>query len=218
MKTYLILLTGALLATFPRFVRADVAISGRKNVSYCFQIENLNKFPDYVFLAYYDFPRHSYQVIKPGDCIVFYKLSRPTLYAIKKTEFNEADAGTTQRGQVDENVKAYFETNPNLIRSGIKISSVSSLSDQNPINGIADMLRIKALSPKSFDIAYVRVIYTYSDGSTEEKAYQKQYERPEASRKEKPASPTKDFDLLPVVGALALMGHLLVWYVRKRRL
>jgi hypothetical protein len=177
------------LLIFPLAVSADVISSGYKSVRYCFRVENINDYPDYVFIAYFQNPMGGHKVINQNDCITFYKFSNPTIYAIKRNDFNEGEISPSQQVEIWQQEKNYFNTNTRLIASGINIRSTNTVKIYDPTQQIIDVFRIGELNNFSLTISPLKVIYKYADGTSEEKFYQTPLKnidstnRPEASRK-----------------------------------
>jgi len=184
MKNLLIFLGLALMFLIPSIVSADIIEPGMKEVDYCFQVENIKDYPEYIFLSYFQEPVGGYKVINQGDCVSFYKFSNPTIYAIKKDDFNENEIGST-----DEEEKNYFQNNKNLIASGLSIKSIGSVKESDPRQEVIDVYKIDSLDSTSLKISPLKVIYKYTDGTSEEKIYQSQPnstetpQRPEPSKK-----------------------------------
>lgn len=173
----LVVLLGMIMLLLPQMVAADVIAPGIKSISYGFEISNMYDYADYVFLAHSQGPMDNYRIMTQGTSVGFYKFSTPTVYAIEKNKFNEADIGITP-----EEIKTYFENNNDLIPSGIEMDIVSTVRDTDPTNSILDVLEIKSLDANGFELVKSKVVYTYTDGSTEERLYENQDIRPAASR------------------------------------
>lgn len=184
MKKLFIFLGLALILLIPSIVSADILEPGMKEVDYCFQLENIKNYPEYVFLSYFQEPVGGHKVINQGDCVSFYKFSNPTIYAIKRSNFNENEIGST-----DEEEKNYFQNNKELIASGLNIKSIGSVKENDPRQEVIDVYKIDSLDSTSLKISPLKVIYKYTDGTSEEKIYQSQPnstatpQRPESSRK-----------------------------------
>lgn len=184
MKKLVIFLGLTLTFLIPSIVSADILEPGMKEIDYCFQVENIKDYPEYVFLSYFQEPVGGHKVINQGDCVSFYKFSNPTIYAIKKSDFNENEIGSS-----DEEEKNYFQNNKKLIASGLSIKSIGSVKVSDPRQKIVDVYKIESLDSASLKISPLKVIYTYTDGTSEEKIYQSQPnntetpQRPESSKK-----------------------------------
>lgn len=214
MRNKLIILFAFVLifSVFPQAVSADIIPTGYKGVGYCFEISNIENYLDYTFIAYFQEPMGGHKVITKDECVSFYKFSNPTIYAIKNSDFNEADIGSEY-----ENEKTYFSSNPNLLSSDIEIKSISTIPDNDPRNKIVDVLEITSLSENNFALAKSKVVYTYTDGTTEEKTYTNQNTRPEASRQ--PILPwwfaKLWYIIIPLIAVLIFVAILLIRKFRK---
>ncbi len=209
----IIILLGFVSVLLPSVVLADVIFPGPnlyKSVGYCFEISNIDDYPDYTFIAHPLAVGTGHKIIKQGDCISFYKFSRPTVYAIKNTDFDKNSIGTGY-----ENEKNYFETNTKLIPSGIEISSIGYIDSNNPLKSAVDVFSIVSLTDNGLEIEKSKVIYTYTDGTTEEKAYLHDT-RPEPSRKLFVPSWFTEFwyIILPILAAIVIVIILLL---RRRK-
>ncbi|MBD2703767.1 hypothetical protein IC229_24185 [Spirosoma sp. BT702] len=222
MKIKRLIFLSLLLANVIRCAWADVIPYDRRSVSYCFRLANINQYPKYVFIAYYPFPTPNYAIIKSGECVHFYHLSRPVICAIAKNHFREDSLRAYQQARnqsIRDKLQRYFESNPNLIRSDVKISAVSTLSKSNPTKSIEDVLTVKKLSGSTLQIDYDNVVYRYDDGTTEKKPYTEQDMRPSPSLKPKASSSKASVvgEGWLVAGGLSIVGLLSALFMRNRK-
>jgi len=212
MTNKLIILFGLILLVVPSLVSADIIPVGYKGVGYCFEVSNIEDYQDYTFIAYFQEPMGGHKVIAEDDCVSFYKFSNPTIYAIKNSDFNEEDIGSEY-----ENEKSYFNSNLNLLSSDIEIKSISTIPENDPRNKIIDVLEITSLSENNFALTKSKVVYTYTDTTTEEKTYTDQNVRPEASRQ--PILPwwfaKLWYIIIPLIAVLIFVAILLIRKFRK---
>ncbi|MCX6811470.1 MAG: hypothetical protein NT039_02140 [Candidatus Berkelbacteria bacterium] len=185
MKKLFIFLGLALTFLVPSIVSADILEPGMKEIDYCFQVENIKDYSEYVFLSYFQEPVGGHKVINQGDCVSFYKFSNPTIYAIKKGDFNENEIGST-----DEQEKNYFQNNKKLIASGLSIKSIGSVKENDPRQKVVDVYKIESLDSALLKIFPLKVIYTYTDGTSEEKIYQSQPNSTETPKRPEPSKKT----------------------------
>jgi len=194
-------------------VSADLIVPGQKSVSYCFEISNMADFPDYSFLTSITY-QGSYEganitkrvVIKSGECVVLYGIYTgypPEIYAIKTADMSK------------ENIDS--QSNPYVIPSGLHMMrGIYTLIDTDPTKSIKDYLEIVSITSDKFEIAKSKVLYTYEDGTTEEKTYTDQNVRPAPSRA--PIIPLSTHELLYLgVPAAALMIISIILVLRKSR-
>lgn len=160
-----------LLFVFPQTVSADVIEPGTKSVSWCYEISNVNDYPDYVFV-YNEERVTGHGIIHQGDCFSFYKIGLTSIYAIKKTEFNENEL----------NREFFSKNNPKLIKSNLQLNAFGSVQENDPLQKAVITLDIVSLTENNINIQKSKVIYTYTDGTSEEKVFQTQDITPESSR------------------------------------
>jgi len=150
---------------FPQISYGDGVLPGRKELFYCFIVSNVNSYPNYQFysnapLGYpLEDPFYHTEIIEENKCISFLKSSTIKISA----------------------KKIYGQGIP--IVSNLAIQAPGIVDESNPLNGITDVLTIKSIDNNNLIIEKTKVIYTYNDGTTEEKYYQNQNERPEPSKK-----------------------------------
>jgi|SRR3989338_7245983 len=216
-------------------VSADVIIPRTKSIDWCYEISNINDHPNYRFLLLDKSGLSSYSVIKQGDCISFYKLGVPSIYALTQENFNElSDELTALTGtslwssptwaQEDtlnyrENylkVENYLGNYTKFIPSNIKLDSYGVVSKNDPLEKVRIVLEISLLNRNNFEIKKSKVIYTYNDGTSEEKIFQDQNITPEPSRKAVLPGGFARFwyIILPI---LAIIVILIILLKRKRK-
>lgn len=173
MRNKLIILFAFVLvfSVFPQAVQADLIIPGTKSVNWCYEISNINDYPDYVFV-FNEERVTGHKVVNQGDCFGFYKIGLTSIYAIKKTGFNESEL----------NREFFEENNPKLIKSNIQLNAFGSVEENDPLQKAVITLDIQSLSENNFNIQKSKVTYTYTDGTTEEKVFQSQEVMPEPSK------------------------------------
>jgi hypothetical protein len=179
---------------------ADVIEPGMKNIDSYYIITNINDYPEYVFLAH-GTPLPDIEII--NSCkFGFYKLSTVSIYAIKKSEFNEEEL----KNIGDSALQNFFNNNSKLISSNIQLDgSYGEVGIDNPLESALIELEITSIKDTSMTIKKSKVIYSYSDGSIEEKAIENQSSLPEPSK-----NSNNWYFAIPVL-ALAAIGAVLVW-------
>lgn len=211
----------AIAMVLPQTSHADVISLGSKSIGYCFQLEGMEKYPDYTFLVHYQ-TVGGYHVMAQGECLSFYKLASPTIYAVLKTKFDEKALGT-QGSDVERN---YFQTNKNLIHSTFAIQPMSSTSENDPLASVADKLQVESLTDSALTIVPKSVKYTYTDGTSEEKSYSDAAARPLSKTISEVARPAPSRSaLLPwwtthfwyiIVPIIGVVGIIMLMVIKKR--
>jgi len=161
----------------PSAVSADVMMPGQKSVSWCYEISNIGDYPDYVFII----TGHviGYEIVKE-DCFTFYKNAQPYIYAIAKNEFNETElSGLLSEGV--ENLNNYLEQN--FPKSDITLEAFGTVPEDDPLKDVVITLQIRSLDENTFDVDKSMITYTYADGTSEEKVFQRQDVLPDRSKK-----------------------------------
>ncbi|MFH1174390.1 MAG: hypothetical protein V1725_04610 [archaeon] len=192
MKSLVLLIMITLLSTA---VFADVIMPNQKSVSYCFTIDNMAEYPDYVFIMVDDTglgvgAGGSPYVIPQGECVRFYKFRTPSVFAMPTAAYNEELTGALQ--------------------SGLLLQYTSATNKDDPLKSRQDILHIDSLSADSFVLSKKSVLYTYEDGSTETLPY----------TTDMPPTPTKSAwhaGIWYAVPVLAAIGIILVLLLRKKK-
>lgn len=198
----LLLLWAILFMNTPK-VSADSIMPGYKSVEYCFQLENTNDFPDYTFVVHYAFAMENYQVVRGNECMHFYKFNKPKIYAVKKSLFNEVPLISIMNSDNHSKLTEYIANDKNFISSDAEMEHAVPVVDTDPTEKIVDVLRIISVDENNAAIEKTKVIYTYTDGTTEEKVYASQDVRPSPSMV--PAIPLTSTDIwYAIVPAAAL--------------
>jgi hypothetical protein len=126
-------------------VFADVIEPGMKEVKLYYTISNINKYPDYIFLIH-GTPSPSYEIINSSE-FSFYKLSTVSIYAIKKSNFNETELSS------NAHFYNYFKNNPDIIRSNIKLDgSYKQVNINDPLEKACVLLDINSINGSTMEI------------------------------------------------------------------
>ena len=156
--TMLVLLVGMII---PEAVHADLIELGKKGVDWCYKIDNMQDYQEYE-LGYYDsFIGSASGVINQGECFKFYKLGGVSIYAIKKTEIGE--------NQLDYDF--ITKNKENLAMANTQLTAYGVVDEDDPLTKAETTLHINLLEGTKLDIQKTKVSYTYSDGTSEEKAF-----------------------------------------------
>jgi len=153
---------------FTPAVSADVIEPGMKNIDFNYKITNLDKYPDYVFIAH-GIPSPSFEIINSSQ-FSFYKHSTVSIYAIKKSDFNE-----NQIKNMDDSEIENFLNNSKIISSDIKLEgSFGTVAINDPLDEALLELEITSVNGTKMTIKKSKIIYIYSDGSIQEELIKNQ--------------------------------------------
>lgn len=213
----LLILTTTLI--LPLTVQADVVDIGQKSVVYCVQIENIRNYPDYVFVLY-PVVLQGIMVIEPGECTGFYKFGEPSIFAVKKSLFDEDQIALDQEKNV---------TPKNLIPSGIKVQRYTKPVLRNdPLEEVHDVFEIKSISDTELKLVPSKVVYIYEDGGREERPFEftyahptgekVNYHHPEPARSgDSPWWMERFWHIVVPVAAVVVMGVVILIQHRKKK-
>lgn len=167
----LVLLVGLAGVAVPKTAKADVILPGQKSVDYCFSISNLNAFPDYVIIeAHY---RGGPEVVN-GACKEEYN-DFAGLYATKRAGFEATQLPSNAN-------KEFFAGNSAFLPANTDIYPAIRADKDSPVVKIQDVLKIANITSTGLQLEKTSVIYTYSDGTSEEVPYRDQNSRPDPTR------------------------------------
>ncbi len=205
MKTHAFVLSVFILLIFsiaPAIVHADEIIPGMRHIGWCYEIPNVDDYPDYIFV--FNEPRlWSEGVINKDSCFTFYKNGLGSVYAINKSEFNASEI----------NHEFFSKNNPKLIKSRLELYAYGMVKENDPLKDARITLRIVSLTAENLDIQKSKITFTYVDGTSEEKGFITQDVNPEPSKKS--VAPTKFWYLIiPILAAIIIAVILLL---RKRK-
>lgn len=149
-------------------VSADIIEPGKKLIPVQYKLTNIDDYPNYVFLLYIFAPMIGYSEIKSEKEINGYKFSSASIYAIRASDYRKMEIGDS-----DENIKQFFENNPQLIQSNVRLTFLGKkVPDVDPLVAQIIILEIKELTKAGFSLRLSSIEYRYSDGTIEEVTYQ----------------------------------------------
>lgn len=190
LSLYIVIFTAFTPAAF-----ADVIEPGMKNINYNYKISNIDDYPEYIFLAH-GVPSPSLEIITSKE-FSFYKLSAVSIYAVKKSDLNEEELNNMN----DLELQNFFNNNSKLISSDIQFDgSYGNVGMDNPLDNVLLELEITSINDNKMNIKKSKVIYTYSDGSTQEELIKNQDVLPEPSKN----SISNIYFLIPVLAITAI--------------
>lgn len=175
-KAHVLLLLITLL-TFSSVSYADVVEPGMKNIKIYYEINNIQNYPDYVFLIHGN-PSPSLEIVNSSE-FSFYKLSTVSIYALSKSGFNENEL----KNMEDSAINNFLQNNSNLIKSDLVLEGASkSVSINDPLEKIIITLNINSINGKTLNITKSKITYIYNDGNREEETFKDQNSTPEPSK------------------------------------
>ncbi len=185
---------------------ADVILPGYISVDYCFEIANNEQYSDYLFTVNFKsfrpelkLNRGSNRIINQNECIpVEGYLSYGEIYALNKAEIKPGDIVRTNNR---EEFKELDEKNTKLIAADLRIYKVREFPQEYAIAKIVDRLEIVSLTKDELKLRKQKVIFTRTDGSSEERIYENQDEMPLPSGKSQKSS---GLIIMPILGLLII--------------
>lgn len=201
----------------PAGASADIVPLDRKPVDSTFKISNLGDYPDYLFLLHGK-PLPTYELIKAGEPFSIYKLGAASIYAIKKSDFDELELSENTPPESEK----FFQDNPKLISSDLKLKSHPTVAKDDPLEKAVTYLRIDSLKENEFKIVKTKVVYTYEDGASEEKTFKSDDTIPEPSKKQSKESGLPGwfrsfwFIVLPVAALIGIIFILVIGILLAR--
>ncbi|GJD18307.1 hypothetical protein RIVM261_032630 [Rivularia sp. IAM M-261] len=185
---------------------SDVLPPEKSPVSYCFQINNINKYLNYLLIAQVksqnpNLPGYN-RILRQNKCLDLNGYREYSeIFAIRKNQVKPQEIVKVEQG---EEIKNFNNKKSLLIPVKDIINPVRTFDDKYSVNKIADVLEITAIKPKSVDLKYKQVIYTFKNGKTQTYTYLSQNNRPT------PSIGTSNI-LNFVLPGLSIFGILLVW-------
>lgn len=156
---------------------ADVIEPGMKEIKYYYKISNIDNYPDYIFLAH-GTPSPIVEIINSSE-FSFYKFSTVSIYALKKSDFNENEL----KNMDDEELENFFKNDSNVIRSDIELQgSYKNVVIADPLDNALVVLEVKSINGNKLEIEKSKIIYGYVDGTKEEEKFKDQNNTPEPSK------------------------------------
>ncbi|MBI5680877.1 MAG: hypothetical protein HZC47_08295 [Methanobacterium sp.] len=197
-----------IILSIPSAVFADVIEPGTKQVGLTYKISNIQNYPDYIFLAH-GTPAPEYALLNSSE-FSFYKLSTFSIYAIKKSDFNENELKSMDTSEIDN----FFKNDPRVIKSKIMLEgSYGTVGMSNPLENATVILEITSLNGNNLEIKKSKVVYAYIDGSTQEESISEQNNLPEPSKN------NMSFWIYPLffilIPVLAIIAIVLIIIARK---
>jgi hypothetical protein len=208
-KISLLIIVVLILAFNISSAYADVIEPGKKDIKLSYKISNINSFPLYVFLLQGN-PSPQYEILNASE-FSFYKLSTASIYAVKRSSFNSDTLNQNNQSAVED----FFKNNSNVIHSNLELEgSYGTVDQNNQLNGALIVLEIVSVNDTALEIEKSKIIFSFTDGSTQEKAFKADNTTPVPTKTKQIAIIDYLWYLiLPLLAAIAIIGILL--YRRK---
>lgn len=188
---------------------ADVIEPGKKNINLSYKILNINDFPNYIFLLH-GTPSPSHEILNSSE-FSFYKLSTASVYAVKKSNFNKEILDQQDNEAMDN----YFNNNSNVLHSNLELSgSYGTLNETSNLNNAVIILEIVSVNDTSLLMKKSKIIFNFTDGTTQEKNFLNDNTTPEPTKTQNIS--TIDYIwylILPILAAIIIIAILIT---RKR--
>ncbi|MCX6744657.1 MAG: hypothetical protein NTX82_03995 [Candidatus Parcubacteria bacterium] len=201
-KTIYVIILAILL--MPQMSNAQIVPGQKQALTYCFEIDNLNQYPEQIFI-YFQSSSHA-QIISDEVClryISFHSLAvySSEIYAVSKAKFNRQEfnnlynislptemteeAAHIRAANVMErqNYKNHLADNPDWRRADYRFNYLAFIAKNDSLKEVRDVFNISQFDQTNFKIQNSKVIYTYDNGQVEEKKYQEQGIRPQHSQR-----------------------------------
>jgi hypothetical protein len=189
-------------------VYADVIEPGKKEIKLSYQISNINNFPMYVFLLHGS-PSPPYEILNTSE-FSFYKLSTASIYAVKRSVFNTNILNQNNQSAVED----YFNNNSNVIHSNLELEgSYGNVDTDNQLNGALIVLEIVAVNDTALEMKKSKIIFNFTDGSTQEKTFEADNITPVPSKTNVTTIYYLWYLVLPLMSAIAIIG---IFLYRRR--
>jgi hypothetical protein len=187
---------------------ADVIEPGKKEIKLSYQISNINNFPMYVFLIHGS-PSPPYEILNTSE-FSFYKLSTASIYAVKRSVFNTNILNQNNQSAVED----YFNNNSNVIHSNLELEgSYGNVDTDNQLNGALIVLEIVAVNDTALEMKKSKIIFNFTDGSTQEKTFEADNITPVPSKTNVTTIYYLWYLVLPLMSAIAIIG---IFLYRRR--
>ncbi len=177
-------------------VYADVINPDQKQIDYYYQIININDYPDYVFLIQGN-PTPRFMVLNSSE-FHFYKFSTVSIYAIRKSDFNQG----ALENMSDVEIRNYFTTNSEVMNSHLELEGTyATVEMYNSLEKVLVELEITNLNSTNFEIKKTRAKFYYSTGEIKTANFQNQNTKPE------PGTSVGDIwvYILPIIAIIAIL-------------
>jgi len=142
---------------------------------YCFQLTNISQYPDYVFIVYPSTIETGYTIIGEGEC---YRLKHsdpsPSLYAVKKIEFERTHIGD------NENARSLNVNSAPFIPSDYSFNTfdINTPSQTLNLQEVREDYNIESIDNSHLFVKVTGCTYYYKDGTSKFFSYNSTTSRP----------------------------------------
>lgn len=169
-----ILPLGILLTLFkPSLAGADVITPGMSSVNYCFKINNIDKYPDHLFLVMrkYEGPGYpSNELLESGKCVDLSGYREyAEVYALKKSDINFQEDIVSN--QIGDGLKDFESKKSKLISARRKITPFRRMKEVYQIDRVAQAYEISEINDRYLSLSNSSITYFYKNNKSETKAY-----------------------------------------------
>lgn len=166
--------------SYQPIARADVIPPDEKPVTYCFEVANIDKYPNYFLVANIKSANPSLagnnKILQKGKCLGLNGYREYSeIFAIKKSDVKPTEIVKTNQEQA---IKNFDSKKTKLIPSKLVVYSVRTFPGRYQAANIGDVLEIASINQKELKLRNKEVIYTFTNKKSEKIKYQKQGQRP----------------------------------------
>jgi len=165
MKKILFIITLTFLI-MPCAGQAGFLADGFHQVEVCNKIVNTSKFFAYNFY-YASIQDEGLKAIEPDQCLQFYNLSWPRIYAIKKSNITKLEDDLIAAGDLSLN---NIVTSNYVLKSDLALEGDKPVSDKDPLIAIENHYKIISIG-ESVRVGKYKQIDTFKDGTTKEQVF-----------------------------------------------
>nr|WP_319540164.1 hypothetical protein [uncultured Methanospirillum sp.] len=160
-----LMLTGLLIMP----LEADIAVTGMKQQTYQYIINNTEAFPDYQFLTSSEIWNYEYpSLVINGTFGGGYKLDGFVLHAIRQNDLDPViRAELSSSDHEKKNLSAYFESAP-MATSDLLLPVATTLNETLAIRNLTVLLRIDEISNRTMNVTRLKTVYQYENGTSSE--------------------------------------------------
>jgi len=154
-------------------LEADIAVTGMKQQTYQYIINNTEDYPDYQFLTSSEIWNYEYpSLVINGTFGGGYKLDGFILHAIRQNDLDPAvRAELNTSDHEKKNLSVYFESAP-MATSDLLLPVATTLNETLQVQNLTVILRIDEISNRTLNVTRLKTIYQYENGTSSEELEQ----------------------------------------------